>query len=250
MTGATDPRLDPANAHPLNAADCERSQARIADIELGLTHPVDGSWWRDRAQQRIQALEEDAAWLGLMPNEEAELEQLKSILTNANERLRPKEGPTPMKEPLVEHVALAMAKEIGWGTFSHFNPDDMRRVARAAIAVLEATRTPEAAQVEIDEPYRTMDENGSPTDAGTVGWNWIGGLARQERERDAVLLVIDSTPVEGGGKVTRLYRGTSLLAVATTFRDDMNFTVLVRWLSPDMRAALAQVRHPSGEQSS
>jgi hypothetical protein len=39
-------------------------------------------------------------------------------------------------EGVVEVVALAMAKEIGWGTFSHFDPDDMRRVARAAISAM------------------------------------------------------------------------------------------------------------------
>lgn len=83
------------------------------------------------------------------------------------------------------------------------------------------------------EAYRTRDNSGSPTDAGTVGWNWIGELAQQERERDAALLVIQDTPVQGGGKVIRLYRSTTLLAVATTFRDDMNFTVLVRWKRED-----------------
>lgn len=44
-----------------------------------------------------------------------------------------KQADTDAIEPLVERVALAMAIEIGLGTFSHFNPDDMRRIARAAI---------------------------------------------------------------------------------------------------------------------
>lgn len=79
------------------------------------------------------------------------------------------------------------------------------------------------------KPYRTRDESGSPTDAGTVGWNWISELAQRERADDATLLNIECTPVQGGGKVSRLYRGTKLLAVATTFRDEQNFTVLVRW---------------------
>ena len=84
----------------------------------------------------------------------------------------------------------------------------------------------------VSEPYRTRDEAGSPTSAGVVAWNWISELAQRERAKDAALLVIQDTPVQGGGKVIRLYRSTTLLAVATTFRDDMNFTVLVRWLSP------------------
>ena len=80
------------------------------------------------------------------------------------------------------------------------------------------------------EPYRTVDESGSPEAAGTVGWNWIAELATRERARSApVLLMTESHPVQGGGRVTTLYRGTELLAVATTFRDSMNFTVLVRW---------------------
>jgi hypothetical protein len=84
-----DPRLDPDQAHPLNAADVERSNARLADIELGMTSPTDGDWWRAKARQRIAALEEDGAWLGLMPNEEAELEQLRAMLASANQRLAP-----------------------------------------------------------------------------------------------------------------------------------------------------------------
>lgn len=75
-----DPRLDPTKAHPLNISDCERSLARLADIELGLTHPVDRWFWRDKAQRRIEALEEDDATFGLMPHEQAELERLKAML--------------------------------------------------------------------------------------------------------------------------------------------------------------------------
>lgn len=39
----------------------------------------------------------------------------------------------------VELVALAITQEIGWGNFSHFNPDDMRRISRAAIAALQGS---------------------------------------------------------------------------------------------------------------
>lgn len=83
-----DPRLDPATAHPLNAADCARSAARIADIQLGLKAiNTDRHYWRDRAKRRIAALEEDGADYGLLPNEEAELEQLRAMLADANARL-------------------------------------------------------------------------------------------------------------------------------------------------------------------
>jgi hypothetical protein len=89
------------------------------------------------------------------------------------------------------------------------------------------------------EAYRTMDASGSPEAAEVMAWNWISELAQQQRADDAALLLIQSTPVEGGGKVTRLYRSTTLLAVSTTFRDDMNCTVLVRWVAPELRAALS-----------
>jgi hypothetical protein len=165
-------------------------------------------------------------------------------------------------EPLVERVARAMAadqskrlygidrgQDEAWEANTDYGRTELLADARAAIAAHEATRTPEAAQVESDKPYRTMDEAGEPHCAGVVGWNWICELAGQVRAQGA-MPVIQDTHVQGDGKITRLYRETDLLAVATTFRDDMNFTVLVRWLSPEMRAALAQFRHPSGEQSS
>lgn len=66
--------------HPLNAADAERGKARIADIELGLTHPIDGGNWREKAEQRIRALEEDEPVYGLVPHELEELAALKTLL--------------------------------------------------------------------------------------------------------------------------------------------------------------------------
>lgn len=44
-------------------------------------------------------------------------------------------APTPLPavaEDDVDRVALAITQEIGWGAFDPFNPDDMRRIARAA----------------------------------------------------------------------------------------------------------------------
>lgn len=82
-----DPRLDPSRAHPLNAADCVRSQARLADVELGLTDPVDGQYWRDKAIARVAALDEEEFHFGLAPHEDAERDQLRAMLANLNARL-------------------------------------------------------------------------------------------------------------------------------------------------------------------
>jgi hypothetical protein len=73
----------PADNHPLNAADAERSKARVSDIELGLTHPIDGRYWRGKLELRIHALEEDASFYGLVPHEEAELRQLIALRQKA-----------------------------------------------------------------------------------------------------------------------------------------------------------------------
>lgn len=72
--------------HPLNAADEERSKARVADIELGLSHPVDGDYWRSKLEQRIQMLADDRAIYGLVPHEEVELEQLQALKAKAQAR--------------------------------------------------------------------------------------------------------------------------------------------------------------------
>lgn len=66
--------------HPLNVADAERSKARVADVELGLSHPIDSSYWREKAEQRIRALEEDEPVYGLLPHEIDELATLKRLI--------------------------------------------------------------------------------------------------------------------------------------------------------------------------
>ena len=67
--------------HPLNAADAERSKARVADIELGLKlGGLDGPYWRGKAEQRIRALEEDEPLYGLLPHEIEELAALKTLV--------------------------------------------------------------------------------------------------------------------------------------------------------------------------
>lgn len=69
----------PTDNHPLNAADAERSKARVADIERWLTDPIDGHYWRDKLVQRIHTLEGDASIFGLVPHEEVELQRLKAL---------------------------------------------------------------------------------------------------------------------------------------------------------------------------
>lgn len=69
--------------HPLNAADAERSRARLADIELGLSHPIDHQYWREKLESRIQMLEEDGEDFGLVPHEERELAALRALLAKA-----------------------------------------------------------------------------------------------------------------------------------------------------------------------
>lgn len=77
------------------------------------------------------------------------------------------------------------------------------------------------------DPYRTMDASGCGTDAASVGWAWIGDLAEKAKAcmPDPGALFI----TQDGGSAA-LFHSTKLLAVATVFRDDMNFAILVRWM--------------------
>lgn len=71
--------------HPLNAADAARSEARVADIELGLAGPEEDRWfWREKLARRIKALEEDSEDYGLCPHEERELERLRALKAKAD----------------------------------------------------------------------------------------------------------------------------------------------------------------------
>lgn len=65
--------------HPLHAADAERSRARLADIELGLSDSEDAWIYREKLAHRIRALEEDEALYGLIGHEAAELEALNAL---------------------------------------------------------------------------------------------------------------------------------------------------------------------------
>lgn len=61
------------------SADRERSEARVADIELGLTGP-DAVYWRQRARDRIHALEQDKMDFGLVAHEVVELDKLIALV--------------------------------------------------------------------------------------------------------------------------------------------------------------------------
>jgi hypothetical protein len=92
-------------------------------------------------------------------------------------------------------------------------------------------------------PYRSMDEAGSPTAAAVVGREWIEAIAFEEAARDPDALHIERPDRGGGASAIALYRGTELLALATIFRDPMNFSVLIRWrpLNWQVRLAIALV---------
>lgn len=70
----------PTDTHPLNAIDAERSKARVADIQLGLTSSDDAWFWVDKAKRRVTALEEDDVDFGLLPHETVELQLLRDLL--------------------------------------------------------------------------------------------------------------------------------------------------------------------------
>lgn len=72
-------------------------------------------------------------------------------------------------------------------------------------------------------PYRSQDAGGSAEAAGSVAWDWIEAVARGQAEHRQEL----SIHSDAGSVI--LYRGTTPIAVATVFRDPMNFAVLIRW---------------------
>ncbi|MFC4255422.1 hypothetical protein GRI97_08275 [Altererythrobacter xixiisoli] len=78
------------------------------------------------------------------------------------------------------------------------------------------------------QPYRSRDASGNDAAAGRVAWNWIEDLGKRlhEQGRDAM---IETGRASADGFTIQLWEGTSLLALATVFRDPMNFSVLVRW---------------------
>lgn len=79
-----------------------------------------------------------------------------------------------------------------------------------------------------------MDAGGAADTAFAVGGAWIDelGLALVAAGAGAGLH-IDRHPTTADGGAICLYRGTHLLACATVFRDQMNFSVLIRWRLPE-----------------
>lgn len=79
------------------------------------------------------------------------------------------------------------------------------------------------------KPYRTMDESGDETAAGTVGWNWINAIAEEAKAIDPERLHIETPDRNGAISTTLLYRGTRIIAATFVLRDEMNWSVLMRW---------------------
>lgn len=85
-----------------------------------------------------------------------------------------------------------------------------------------------------------MDAGGSDTAAESVAWRWIDEIAAQLKPiYGKSALLIESPALPGEGRVIVLYLKTKPVAVATIFRDQMNFANLVRWRMPI--ASLPQV---------
>lgn len=78
-------------------------------------------------------------------------------------------------------------------------------------------------------PYRTMDESGEDLAAGTVGWNWINRIAEEARAVDPERLNIETPDRSGALATTLLYRGPRIIAATFVLRDQMNWSVLMRW---------------------
>lgn len=77
-----------AHQHDFATAAAARSQALVADVELGLasTDPDDRAWWRAKAQSRVDALNEVGEWLGRFDFEDAELDRLNQLLAAPHAR--------------------------------------------------------------------------------------------------------------------------------------------------------------------
>jgi hypothetical protein len=133
-----------------------------------------------------------------------------------------------------------------WPSECPHNPLRLARQASAAQSIYrcwhcgyEARNDAEALEhfgrTEFEEPacrrpYRTMDASGSPEAAGSVGWEWINGVAERARADDPNDLELMTPELGADGSAMTLYRGTKLIAAAFVYRDQMNFAVLIRWL--------------------
>lgn len=79
-------------------------------------------------------------------------------------------------------------------------------------------------------PYRSRDAAGAPDTAEAVGWAWIEEQAVEAvKLYGAINVLIESPPLPGDGRVIVVYAHRAPIAVATIFRDEMNFAILVRW---------------------
>lgn len=81
------------------------------------------------------------------------------------------------------------------------------------------------------KPYRTMDESGTADSAGRVAKEWIDGIATAEFNLNPWFNYRIEYEGAGSCKIILLYGDNDLIAAATLFRDEANFTVLIRWLA-------------------
>lgn len=81
--------------------------------------------------------------------------------------------------------------------------------------------------------YRSMDAGGEPEAAVPVAWKWIEERADELRALygPEELEIVNVSHGSGDCGVIALYHRTTLLYAATTFRDPMNATVLIRWVA-------------------
>ena len=89
------------------------------------------------------------------------------------------------------------------------------------------------------KPYRTRDQSGDPASAGAVAWKWINARAEEAALIYGMENISIDAPVRDLARDGRtpsstvfvLYHTTGPIAVATIFRDPMNFSILVRWVA-------------------
>lgn len=106
----------------------------------------------------------------------------------------------------------------------------------ACESVWEVEAVSEEAKGDWLQPYRSMDSSGAPEAAKVVGGLWMQEIINGEMLTDP-----DTLSIERSEGFNVLYRGTKMVALYSTFRDPMNFTVLMRWLSPRVQSGDGEV---------
>lgn len=79
---------------------------------------------------------------------------------------RPTDTNHAADDVLVEEMARAFVEEVGWGTFSHFDPTDVRRTMRAALSALRQHEERAPSPAPVGEPVA----QGREADAARYRW--------------------------------------------------------------------------------